>query len=351
MAVAAEQGRVVLFECVTGSHLYGTHLPTSDWDFAGVFAPSPVDHFGLQACPTEWVKNEKVSPGLRNGPGDVDLKYFSVRRFCQLAGEGQSGPLEMLFAPSRLVRVSSGLWSTVAANRDAFLSRKGVAPFVGFAMAQARKTSVRGEDLRRVRALRDALGDAASSKVGRLVDFIETGRHPLPDVPGPAILAGQAVTLVAGEGRHPMMVEVAGRRWYVTVSPGVMLDGLDKLLAGYGSRTEAAAEDRYDRKGLLHAFRLLGEAEEFLRDGRITLPRPTAELDFLMRIRRREWPGPNDDPFRELFERLDVLKREVEPRSPLPEEADWDRIQRVCVEVQAESIGLEWPAERTSETA
>lgn len=335
--------RTVIFECVHGSHLYGTATEASDEDYLGVFAPSRADHFGLQNCPTEWSLPGKRSSGPRNAAGDVDRKYFSIRRFVQLAGEGQPAQLEMLFAPPDKVLTSTPLWETLRASRSLFLSRRGVTPFLGFAKAQAYKASVKGDNLRLVRALVAGLEGASTPSTVRVVDAVEVLTRPTDEVPGRGRLVGEEVALVRnsrwrGEGEAPVQVEVAGRRWDIGVTVKLLLEGLRKLERAYGTRSEEAAANTYDYKSILHAVRLLGEAEEYLRTGAITLPRPEEEVASLMRIRRKEWPTPDTDVFAYIEERIDAIRQEVEPTSPLPPEPDWKALGVLCVRLHEESM-------------
>ena len=91
--------RKIIFKARVGSHLYGTNRPESDEDFLGVFLPSTDDLLRLQECPREMTENKKVSEGDRNTKGDIDCKYFSLKQFLKLAGEGQSIALELFFVP------------------------------------------------------------------------------------------------------------------------------------------------------------------------------------------------------------------------------------------------------------
>ena len=334
--MANTERRTVIFECVHGSHLYGTATESSDTDYLGVFAPSRADHFGLQNCPTEWSLPGKRSSGPRNVAGDVDRKYFSVRRFVQLSGEGQPAQLEMLFAPPDKVLTSTPIWETLQAYRSLFLSKRGVAPFVGFAKAQAYKAVIKGENLRLIGVLLDGLGEVNQAS-GCIVDRLDVLRTPTPEKSGLGRLVGQEVTLVSTQ-RAPMMVEVAGRKWDVTVRIKRLVDALRNLEREYGARARNAASEVFDYKSVLHAVRLLGEAEEYLRTGSITLPRPKEEVDSLMRIRRKEWPTPDTDVFAYLEERIDAIRQEVEPTSPLPPEPDWKAIGALCVRLHEESM-------------
>ena len=111
---------------------------------------------------------------------------------------------------------------------------------------------------------------------------------------------------------------------------------MKKLESKYGSRSEAAAKLDYDYKSLGHAVRLLGQAEEFLNEGKISLPRPNAE--YLKTILRGEIDDSNIDWFDMLNKQIDNIKQNLEPNSSLPEKANWKKLNKLCVEILKEHL-------------
>ena len=66
-----------------------------------------------------------------------------------------------------------------------------------------------------------------------------------------------------------------------------MTDTLQKIFNEYGNRArQSETDDGVDFKALYHATRVLHEAKELLLTGRVTFPRPEAEL--LLKIRKGE---------------------------------------------------------------
>lgn len=146
--------RKKICKIIIGSHLYGLDNEYSDRDYAGVYLPSADDILGLEPYPAELNENEKNSVGPRNVAGDADCKYFSLRQFIMLAAQGQSTQLEMLFAKPRHQAIQpTPEWEELVANRDAFWSKNTFVPFVRFALAQATKATMKGENLRFIREL------------------------------------------------------------------------------------------------------------------------------------------------------------------------------------------------------
>ncbi len=322
--------RRIIFECRVGSHLFGTNTPASDEDFHGVFLPSTEDLLGLYQCPTEWRANEKVTEGERNGAGDVDRKYFSLQRFLQLALQGQPAQLEMLCAPASAIVTQTEEWDHIKSLLGSIVSRQGVRPFLGFALSQAHKTTIKGENLNKLRELIAAarpLVEADSR--ARVGDFLYYDPRVNSEF---AVFAGVPVTYLFNFSGFAQ-IEVAGRQF----NPGILvrsfLEALLKLESRYGKRSEAAAVNGIDYKSLSHAVRLVSEAEEFLLTGRITLPRPDAA--FILAIKQghveRDW-------FAFLTAEIDRLERDVLPLSPLPNEPDAQAVAYRCERVLKEHL-------------
>jgi predicted nucleotidyltransferase len=72
----------------------------------------------------------------RNGPKDVDITLYSLKKWAGLACKGNPTALHFLFTKSA---VRSNVWADILANREVFLSRSCVPQFLGFADAQLKR--------------------------------------------------------------------------------------------------------------------------------------------------------------------------------------------------------------------
>lgn len=309
--------RKIIFECRVGSHLYGTNRPDSDEDFLGVFLPSTEDMLSLGNPPSEWTMNSKQSDGPRNTKGDVDRKYFSLQKFLNLLGQGQSGPIELLFAPDEMKTVVTPEWELILKNKQIFLSASSVLPFIGFAQAQAHKAVLKGENLSLIRRLIEKIPESDRHKPlnNYLMERLDNGK----------ILAfGETLDFETGEDGIGQL-KIAGRRYQVTSTLGMLLKGLKELERKYGTRSEAAAANKYDFKSLSHAYRLLGEARELLQTGAISFPVKNAE--FLKEIKEGKYIA---DFFKEIEDSLTELRR---IKTLLPPSVNWGKINSLCQEM------------------
>jgi len=325
--------REIIFETKVGSHLYGTNRPESDDDYMGIFLPSTKDVLGLENPPTEWSANQKLSAGDRNTAGDTDRKYYSLRQFFCLLAEGQSGQLEMLFSPRNLWEYPRrGMrcpWSTIILNREMFVSKGSIMPFIGFAKAQAYKATVKGDNLNILRDMilflkshnkYDTLGDALKDGAIKALMYDNTrGSVPL--------------VYTTSEGGIKSL-EIAGREYEFTQQIRYVLQKLERIEKKYGTRSEAAAELGYDFKSLMHAYRLLFEAKMLLTEGELRFPLPPETVTFLKKIRAGEYEA---DYFAEIEDRLTEL-RELKEKSPLPYSVDHAKINELCQTMMYEHL-------------
>lgn len=132
---------------------------------------------------------------------------YSLRRFIELASEGQPGALEMLFVPSSQIVIQTPEWEEILAARAFFLSLNGIRPFLGFALAQANKATIKGESFNKISALITALTPIVSRNSRTLVrDHLETKTNS-----GQAFLEGIAVEYTVNSHGFPQ-IKIAGRK-------------------------------------------------------------------------------------------------------------------------------------------
>ena len=117
---------------VGGSELHGAKVQgTDDLDIYGLYIEPPEMILGLESMPHfVWstAGNER-----RNGPKDVDITLYSLKKWAGLACKGNPTALHFLFTKSA---VRNKVWSEILEEKEVFLSRSCVPQFLGFADAQ-----------------------------------------------------------------------------------------------------------------------------------------------------------------------------------------------------------------------
>jgi uncharacterized protein len=126
----------VILSFIGGSALHGAQQSTStDVDYYGVYVEPPEislgidkeDHFVWSSAGTQ----------VRNSHGDVDVCYYSLRRFAELCAKGNPTILSFLFAPNLLAGTSNAVtWQIVLDNRERLLAVSHYEKFIHYGRAQ-----------------------------------------------------------------------------------------------------------------------------------------------------------------------------------------------------------------------
>ncbi|HLJ29454.1 MAG TPA: nucleotidyltransferase domain-containing protein [Candidatus Angelobacter sp.] len=126
-----------LIHCfVGGSELHGARVgATDDLDIYGVFVEEPEAALGLDD--QEHFVWSTAGAERRNGPDDVDVTLYSLRKWASLAAKGNPTALHFLFARSEEVR--SATWDLIVSNRALFMAKNSSAQFIGFATNQRQR--------------------------------------------------------------------------------------------------------------------------------------------------------------------------------------------------------------------
>lgn len=121
---------------VGGSELHGAKVgKTDDTDLYGVYIEDPDRALGLQ--PREHFVWSTAGDERRNGPDDVDVTLYSLRKWAGMTAKGNATALHFLFAEPK--EVPPKTWKTIQANRELFLSRNSAKQFLGFADSQFKR--------------------------------------------------------------------------------------------------------------------------------------------------------------------------------------------------------------------
>jgi predicted nucleotidyltransferase len=120
---------------VGGSELHGAKVHgTDDLDIYGVYIEPPEMILGLNALPHfVW---STAGDDRRNGPNDVDVTLYSLRKWAELACKGNPTALHFLFAAGVM---KNSVWRQIAASKNIFLARSCARQFLGFADDQLKR--------------------------------------------------------------------------------------------------------------------------------------------------------------------------------------------------------------------
>jgi predicted nucleotidyltransferase len=127
---------------IGGSELHGAKVgSTDDLDIYGVFIEPREFALGIDSC-EHFIWSTAVQD-RRNGPDDVDLTLYSLRKIAHLMAKGNATALHFLFAPSR--ELDNNVWSEqIVSHKDLFLSKAAAVHFMRFADSQLRRLQGEG---------------------------------------------------------------------------------------------------------------------------------------------------------------------------------------------------------------
>ena len=131
-----EQTQNLVHLFVGGSELHGAKVgETDDTDIYGVYLEDPIAALGLDSqLHFIW---STAGDERRNGPDDVDVTLYSLRKWAAMAAKGNATALHFLFAEPQDVDPTA--WKKIQAKRDVFLARSSAKQFLGFADDQFKR--------------------------------------------------------------------------------------------------------------------------------------------------------------------------------------------------------------------
>lgn len=328
-----------------GSRLYGTILPTSDWDFKGVMLPTADQILMQERESTASLKSKsgKVE-GVKNGAEDYDVEIFSVYRFLELLAEGQSNAVDLLFTPRDQFFRRGHLFEQIWENRSLFLN-KHCKQAVGYAYAQANKYGLRGNRMAALIYVTDALqhghlnhprmalGEYLDAYCPNFWKYLETDKE-IGHFIRKSIEEGSQ--LPGGKLEH---LQVCKKMAGYTSSVKNAYSLYKKELDEYGDRSKAAyVAGGVDTKALYHALRIVKQTEELLLTGHVTFPRP--EADYLIKVRTGEVLGA--EVAEKIEEGFDAI-RAAQKVSVLRENADWKAINEIVRDTNLAIVRKAYP--------
>lgn len=119
-------GSTPLYIVIRGSHAYGTNVPTSDTDYAGVFIQPLDDILGFNY--KEQINDNKN-----------DIVFYEVKRFLQLLQTNNPNILELLNTPEDCVIYKHPIFDLILEHKEKFVTKLCANSFVGYAYEQISK--------------------------------------------------------------------------------------------------------------------------------------------------------------------------------------------------------------------
>lgn len=340
----------ILFKSLVGSYLYGTNSESSDKDYKGVFLPNLNDLI-LGKAPKHYTSTTG-SFNERNSSDDIDETYYSLQYFLELAAKGDTNAIDILFAYTNKDAIieTSPIWNEIIKNIDKILT-KNVKAYLGYCKSQAQKYSIKGDKLKNYNTfkyfceayLNKKNTNGAPITLLEALEF-EFNTHKYPKtisncIPEPGsernkIAFGETAKFNFGD--HCYMETALNKESYITISDVKFqlndsiksaYHKVQKVIASYGKRAEAAANDNgIDWKAISHCIRVLLQVEELLTTNKITFP--LKEANFVKSIKYVTTNFTYDEIMSWIEDHIMYIDEVLLPKSTLREKADYKWIEK-----------------------
>jgi len=311
-----------------GSHLYGTSTPSSDTDYKSVHVPSA--RAIMLGTPENHInRGTKIDTKVKNSPDDIDDESFSISKFFDMITKGDTVAIEMLYAPSEMLEVSTPEWEAIRSLRYKLVNRqcKG---YVGYCQRQAAKYGIRGSRIAAVRLVIQTLDEALKTMPNKTpmsalaATWYLMRTHEHIDV----------VDLYNQYGAPIPHLVCCDRKMGWTTSIRFAHNVYSKVLENYGHRALAAEKNEgIDWKAVSHAVRVSRQAIELLSTGNLIFPRPDAQSLLDIKLGRVPYATVQDD-----LEKTLIDVETASANSPLPEESDLETMQIIVEMLHLEQI-------------
>lgn len=356
-----------MFLSVAGSWAYGTNLPTSDVDVRGFGLPPKKYRSGFlrtfEQCEStlEMEVFRDLIPGRMQAGSEgqpIDGVVYELRKFFNLAAGANPNVLDTLFAHPDDILVMDPFGLEVRRNRYAFLSKRIVHTFRGYAVAQIKKIERHRKwllDPPKAKPSRvafglnehgkDVPGDQIGAATAAITKLIDSWEIDFGDAPRATVLAVQekmnsVLTQwkigadgkfgVAGNllGYDSNFVELLQKERAYKESLAHWNAYQEWKVSRNAKRAQLESKSGWDTKHGMHLVRLLQACKEILETGDYQVRRPNAAE--LLAIRDGAWSYEKAMDF---AREQEVSLLDVAEKSSLPRAPDMKKLDDLCCEI------------------
>lgn len=256
--------RKILFLVEAGSRFFNLHTENSDYDYRGIYLPSPKEfHQGEKR--KRFVEYKTNGSQNKNNKTDIDFNLFSITKFFDLLKSGDFNMMELLYSPREKIIIDSDYFKNLRYIRSNMLSND-ISSFLGFIKKEYRRYGV---NINHYKIQLDFV------KFLKNYDIKLTLRDIWDDIVEYSKNNSQIILTKSSTGnKHNLVdtIKIAQRFFQSTVRIEYIIEQIEYRLRRYGSRQKNNAEHGVEYKGLYHALRLMYEAEDLIKTKEFQLP-------------------------------------------------------------------------------
>lgn len=304
-----------------GSYAYGTNVEGSDIDIRGIAANSRREI--LLGKDFEQVVDE-----------NTDTVVYSFRKIVNLLMSCNPNTIEMLGLKNEHYIYKSRMGEVLLRNKDAFLSKRAINSFGGYANSQLRRLTNKS-----------ARSIDQSETERNILRSIETARYSFPEkyfkYPEDSIklYTDKAVQ----DGLDTEIFMDIKLKHYPLRDYRAMWSEMNNIVRDYnklGKRNANAIEHNKLGKHMMHLVRLYLMCFDILEKGEINTYREK-ERDWLLDIRGGKYLTEDKKPTQEFMDIVAELENKLAvlgEKTSLPDKPDIDRINNIVAEINASVV-------------
>lgn len=298
-----ENGGELIYFSLCGSKLFGLDNANSDSDYFGLFVPT-LDSIKTKTD-IEFMSFNTNGDKTKNTKEDDDISIFSIYKFFNLLKRGDGTATDLLFSMFSDKFLLQTMSSILIKNNYKKLITSKTEAFVGFALAQSNKYTVKGERLIVLDKVIEILKSKEHKKSNLVKDVVDS------------ILTIDSEYVFSIKKEEGVYLSVLNRLFPLGMKKQDLFEKLWSLKILYGNRVNNVVVDGFCFKAFSHSFRAIQEASELLETGFITLP--LKDRKFILDVKNGVYKDVNylSEILEEKLEELALLKEKTKLPSML----------------------------------
>lgn len=258
----------IIYEVVSGSHLYKMNTENSDRDYLGIIVPIDDYLYGLKNVKELDLSSKDKDENGKNTKNAIDRKFFDFRHFIRECYVGTPNTIELLFAGEENIITKEPIMDTILENKHLFISLNLITKLSGYSRAMERKLSNNSSN---IHLLKEAL------------DYLNLADDKIPMASLENDEKFKTIFKLNNEKDQHYRVGVYAVNRYVSTKRARIQIG--EIYNNSTHRKDVILKSGYDCKAAYHWIRLMIQAIYVLKNGYIKYPFEQKDHDLVMSVK------------------------------------------------------------------